>query len=130
MEPIEDFERKADHNLQNDLRKEASGILAWMVRGCLEYQGQGLNPPDTVKAATAAYRLDEDLIGTYISDSLLVSEDKVVRAEPLYRVYRYCGKDMGHHPMSGTRFGKEMKKRFQSDRDSKGVFYKGLKFKT
>ncbi|MGA9007292.1 MAG: hypothetical protein WB495_10500 [Xanthobacteraceae bacterium] len=36
-------------------RAERLGILAWMIAGCLEWQGRGLAPPAAVTRATAAY---------------------------------------------------------------------------
>jgi putative DNA primase/helicase len=34
-----------DKRLKDALRQELPGILAWLVRGCLAWQEQGLNPP-------------------------------------------------------------------------------------
>lgn len=61
-------ERQADHNLLDKLRDEAPGILAWLVRGCLEWQRIGLAPPDIVKVITQEYRQDEDDIRQFIAD--------------------------------------------------------------
>lgn len=60
VNPQKPNERKADLNLAEKLRNERPGILAWLVRGCLAWQKQGLNPPEIVKAATADYRDSED----------------------------------------------------------------------
>jgi putative DNA primase/helicase len=105
-------QKKADPELPSRLRAEACGILAWLVQGCLEWQRQGLNPPETVKVATQGYRQEEDLMGLFIEDRCEVSESATVKAGALYKTYQaWCG-DMGHKPMSGTAFGKEMKTRF------------------
>ncbi len=45
-------ERKQDKDLLSKLRGENSGILAWLVRGCLEWQKQGLNPPASASGRT------------------------------------------------------------------------------
>ena len=45
-------ERKQDKDLLSKLRGEYSGILAWLVRGCLEWQKQGLNVPASVIEST------------------------------------------------------------------------------
>jgi putative DNA primase/helicase len=37
-----------DKDLIDKLKAEASGILAWMVRGCLAWQKEGLRPPECV----------------------------------------------------------------------------------
>lgn len=60
--PKSDNEKQADHNLLEKLKAEAPGILAWLVRGCIAWQKEGLNQPDIVKAATREYQQEEDLI--------------------------------------------------------------------
>ena len=41
-------EAERDPDLPNKLRAEWPGILAWAVRGCLKWQGEGLAQPDAV----------------------------------------------------------------------------------
>ena len=45
-----------DPDLMRKLRNEYSGILAWMVRGCVDWLGEGLTEPEAVVLATEAYR--------------------------------------------------------------------------
>src|SRR5262249_22300760 len=54
-------EHQQDKQLAQKLRAELPGILAWMVRGCLEWQRDGLGLPAVVKAATEEYRSEEDM---------------------------------------------------------------------
>src|SRR5690606_27269542 len=49
-------ELQADSRLKDKLRPELAGIVAWLVRGCIEWQREGLGQPDEVTAATAEYR--------------------------------------------------------------------------
>ncbi len=67
-EPQDAGEMRRDEGLGEALREEAPGILAWLVRGCLEWQRQGLNPPAKVLAATEDYRRDEDLLALFVDD--------------------------------------------------------------
>ncbi len=130
-EPKGDFERQRDSDLLNKLKAKASGILAWIVRGSLEWGYQSLNPPKSVKAATADYRKDEDIIGHFISEKCVLVKDLVkevkaeVKAGELYKVYQKWCEEMGHNPMNGTRFGKEMKERFNWYKDQY-VYYTGV----
>lgn len=57
-----------DPDLTEKLRAEWSGILQWMIDGCLAWQRDGLNPPATVRDATAAYLAAEDAIATWMED--------------------------------------------------------------
>lgn len=118
-------ERQADPNLPDKLKDEAPGILAWLVRGCLEWQRQGLNSPEIVTAATKAYRREEDLIGHFIADRCVVEKNIQVKAGELYHEYKAWAESMGHKRMSGTRFGKEMKERFDSYKTNY-TFYTGI----
>jgi putative DNA primase/helicase len=60
---------KPDKRLFEALRGELPGILAWCVRGCLDWQAKGdLAPPAAVLQATAEYRSAEDVIGQFLDD--------------------------------------------------------------
>jgi putative DNA primase/helicase len=63
--------RKKDGELKKKLRAEKSGILAWLVRGCLKWQDPengGLQVPDSIRAAVEEIRKKEDYIGQFIDD--------------------------------------------------------------
>jgi len=57
-----------DEKLSDRLKPELPGILAWMIQGALEWQKQGLEPPEAVTSATAAYLEAEDAVPTWIDD--------------------------------------------------------------
>lgn len=57
-----------DKALPNKLHKEWSGILYWMVEGCLAWQAKGLLPPETVRAATSSYFENQDLFTQWIEE--------------------------------------------------------------
>ncbi|WP_256366345.1 phage/plasmid primase, P4 family [Methylosinus sp. Ce-a6] len=59
---------KADPELADKLKAEWPGILQWLVDGCLEWQRDGLRPPQAVLDATAAYLEAEDAIAAWIDD--------------------------------------------------------------
>ena len=122
-------EFKADPNLLDKLKSEAPGILAWLVRGCLEWQRQGLNPPEAVKSATANYRKDEDLIGQFISEGCVAMPHARVKAGELLEAYvKWCDEG-GLKPLSRNKFANQMLDRF--DRDDSGRFriYMGIGLK-
>ncbi|MGR9345027.1 phage/plasmid primase, P4 family [Rhizobium leguminosarum] len=55
-----------DETLTEKLRGEASGIMAWAIAGCLEWQRIGLSPPRAVTEATAHYLTAEDSVSEWI----------------------------------------------------------------
>ena len=48
-----------DAQLTEKLKAEWSGILAWMIEGCLAWQRYGLNSPIAVREATEQYMESE-----------------------------------------------------------------------
>jgi len=58
-----------DKKLPEKLRGELSGILAWVVEGCLEWQREGLQAPKEVRKATGQYRSEMDVIGAFCKTS-------------------------------------------------------------
>jgi len=61
---------KKDEHLDKKLRKEAAGILNWIVAGARRYIAEGFTPPAAVKASTDRYRRDEDVVSRFIDDAL------------------------------------------------------------
>ena len=60
---------RRDKHLQQKLMAERDGILAWAVQGCLAWQRDGLNPPDSVVSATDEYFEAEDAVGRWLEEN-------------------------------------------------------------
>jgi putative DNA primase/helicase len=127
-------QRKMDTNLPHKLEEEKSGILSWLVRGCLEYQRQGgLHPPDSVTEAKKEYREHEDIIGQFISLHCIKDKYTEVKSKDLYDHYMYwCKVNISaKYKMSTVKFADLLKKQGfeKKDDDSKGRFWIGLELK-
>lgn len=61
-------EEECDRTLKERLIGELSGVLTWTVKGCLEWQKQGLNPPPEVKQATGEYLDSQDIFSHFFED--------------------------------------------------------------
>ena len=127
-EPQKKNARKRDPFLKDRLLIESSGILAWLVRGFLSWQKDGLNPPNTVKKATQEYQEEEDIIGHFIKERCELDPDQKIQATPLYQSYKKWCEFGGHKPLTGTKFGMRMRNRFEKDYDGR-VYYKGITLK-
>ncbi len=89
------------------LREEASGVLAWIVRGYMAYAAEGLEPPEEVTTATAKYRREEDLAAEFIEECLDPHDDGEIFANDLYELFKVWFKDnYGKNPPSITSFGR------------------------
>jgi putative DNA primase/helicase len=63
-------ESEMDKHLGDKLKKEASGILAWFVRGCLQWQESGMTTPQVVMEATDDYRASQDTFADWLAYAL------------------------------------------------------------
>lgn len=119
-------EYQRDPAIRETLTAEAAGILAWLVRGCLAWQREGLNAPESVRAATASYREEEDEVGQFIAERCVIGARYEVRAGELFAEYDTWAKSYNLKAMTQTAFGKRLKKRFPSSPKSGYVTYKGI----
>ena len=62
----------AKEDLDATFRAEASGILRWLVDGCLDWQRHGLAEPEAVIREGLAYRQAEDIFSRFAGECGLV----------------------------------------------------------
>lgn len=99
--------QEADPTLLAVLKGEAPGILAWLVRGCLKWQAEGLEAPERVKVATNAYREESDPLGDYLAERCTLASEARISAGPLYLDYRDWAQENGEgNPLSRLAFSK------------------------
>jgi putative DNA primase/helicase len=118
-----------DRNMAGKLRAELPGILAWAVKGCMEYQREGLRPPPDVLAATDAYRADSDVLGAFITERCATGADEWITKDELFRNYVSWCEASGESSISKHRFGGRLSERdgIADDRDhNRGRFWRGI----
>jgi len=126
VENPKDGEKKRDRDIQDKLKAEAPGILAWLVRGYLAWKTEGLNPPESVKQATQEYQEDEDTLGQFFKDSCVIAKGAQVAANVIYKAYKDWCAENGLDPMTGTAFGRRLVRRFLKKRTGNGNTYFGI----
>jgi putative DNA primase/helicase len=105
-----DFEpTEVDTHLEDRLRKEAAGILAWVVEGSRDWYRHGLPASETVEAASAAYKSEEDRIEPFLEEATISTGQ--VRRATLYKAYRKWAESEGETPMSSQSFNSAMRER-------------------
>jgi putative DNA primase/helicase len=133
--PNERGEPKRDNSLKTRLLVELPGILAWAVRGCLEWQREGLADPPAVLAATEEYRDDSDVVGNFLEDccetlngiSGMSEEDVLIQgwsvtSSDLYRAYTTWCESEGEKPQTQRWFAPKLEERgFVSKRGTGGT---------
>jgi putative DNA primase/helicase len=103
------FLGREDKELDGKLEAELPGILAWAVRGCLEWQRDGLGLPPAVEQATREYRVDEDVLGTFIAERCIL-EDEIQPAELREAYDAFCS-EIGERQLTAAVFGKRLARR-------------------
>ena len=61
-----------DWQLEEKLKAEWSGILRWMIEGCLDWQVNGLVRPASVVMATEEYFAGQDMTGEWLANHCVV----------------------------------------------------------
>ncbi len=84
-----------DKTLPAKLKAEAPGVLAWMVRGCLSWQQQGLQTPAEVVEATDEYRGASDALGRFVGECLTFLPEAWTRSSELAGELDRWAKDNG-----------------------------------
>jgi len=68
--------RKKDPGLPGRLFDNLPWVLAWLVRGCLLWQRDGLTPPKRIKADIDQLRLSEDILGQFLETACDTSDSE------------------------------------------------------
>jgi putative DNA primase/helicase len=106
-----------DKKLPVALRHELSGILAWVVRGCLQWRREGLQAPDEVRKATGEYRAEMDVLAGFLAECCEVDTGHWEYAKDLYESYKRWCDENGERPEPQRKFGGRLGERgFGRDR--------------
>lgn len=109
---------EVNQSLATELAAEAPAILAWCVRGCLNWQQHGLPAPAIVTAATRAYEQDSDPLAAFLKEACELVATAEVGAREIFQHYDAWAdthglSKHGGERMSSTRFGLKMAERFE-----------------
>lgn len=117
---------RKDPDMEERLLAELPGILAWAIRGCLDWQKHGLGMAEAVKAATASYQAESDVLAGWIADCCVVHRNAKARASALYRSYGEWCEQSGEHPEPQRRWGMRLPERGFHRYSNDGVWYRGI----
>lgn len=115
-----------DKTLEEKLRAELPGILAWCVRGCVEWLANGMNYPPEVDAATAKYRAEQDVIASFLGECCIRRPDTKARAADIYDAYKAWCAANGEVAKTQRQFGAAMTDRGMERFTNNGTFYRGV----
>jgi putative DNA primase/helicase len=132
-------ERKRDPRIFQKMAAEASGILARLVGGCLDYLENNLSPPEKVLAYTQKQRDEFDDIGQFLHECCIIEEPpvsggdwktKIPVAELLAVCNWWCKKSLGNvYPFKPKGFTQALERKGISSFKSNIMHYRGVRVK-
>lgn len=120
------FLGREDHSLKDKLEAEASGILAWLVQGCLAWQREGLIDVADIAMATEQYRSEQDTVSQFFADRVGRFAGEKLRKTDAAGAYRAWCAANASEPVSAKAFGAGMAKQGVASDDT-GKFYVDVK---
>ncbi len=123
----DDGDHRKDPDMEAKLAAELPRIMAWGVRGCLDWQREGLRAPEAVKTATASYQQEQDVLAAWLADCCIVKRTADAKAADLYASYADWCQQSGEHPEPQRRWGMRLTERgFQRQKRMAGHFWLGI----
>jgi putative DNA primase/helicase len=103
-------------------------LLAWAVKGCLDWRARGgLDVPSTVWAATQAYREEMDPLRDFINDCCLIGPQFWAASSALMEQYVKWAHDNGiTHPIGPERLAQGLKARGVTKQGTRPRGWRGI----
>lgn len=111
MVPFTVKPKKIDTLLGDKLKAEYPGILAWMIRGALAWQEQGLAPPPVVREATEEYFKDSDPFARWLEEEATEDPEAFTTTAELYARWREWANLNGEHVRSARQLALALDRR-------------------
>lgn len=119
---------QCDPRLLEKLKAEGPGILNWALAGLRQWRKGGLQLPRRIRAATDAYREENDIIGEWLRDNCVTGGGHSARKDVLYGDYEAWAKANGFHPMTQKRLTRRLGERgYQLAPDRRTVLGVGIR---
>jgi len=122
-------EDERDPELPDRLKQSPAAVMTWVYQGWIDYQKQGLNPPDAVRARTLKYQQDSDVLARFLAERTM-SGHGFVKARELFTAWSdWCreNKEPAEAIGSEVKFAESMLARgFEKKKAAAGMVYRGL----
>jgi putative DNA primase/helicase len=115
-------------NFNRILQAEVSGILNWLIEGCMKWKSAGMkiDIPAAVVAATDSYASDEDQIGQFFSACVTKARGGYVTGKMMFDTYRQWCESSGYEPATLTAFGRRVQQAYVGKRSMGGMTYQNI----
>ena len=114
---------RRDVLLKDKLAAEMPGILNWCIAGARAWFADGLNPPESCKAATEAFRQGSDKLAEFLTEHVEADAEAYCTKADVFTAYqRWAGQQGITRPMSKRSLGFQLVNRgwqeFQSGHEN------------
>jgi DNA primase len=120
-------EDERDRDLPRKLRAEYAGILAWMVRGLLDWADNGFVEPPKVRDASADYKHDSDPLSNFLRLCTIPDAEARIQSSTLFETYQAWCKAAGEHEWKQNGFGRALKAKGLASKASNGMHWLGMR---
>ncbi len=114
IHPIPPEKRKRRDVVDDALKAEAEGILAWLVQGARIWYQQGLQLPEEVTGAVDSYRSEMDYIQQFFDECIIAGPSE--SRQSVYQAFTaWCRENGIKYVMSAASFGRRFSKKLVVD---------------
>ena len=117
-------------DLQNILATEhGPALLNWIIEGAVAYHRDGLQEPESVKAATAEYAHDQDTVTRFLEEACMIGgpHSILVKVSTVRDAYERWCTEAGEQPVTAKAFGIALGRAgVPSTRSKSARFYQGI----
>jgi len=103
-----------------------SGILNWLIEGYRILQADGLKEPGRVAAAIESYRMEIDIIGSFLRECTVIDVGNRLPLKVIYESFVSWTKSNGYMQMTKTDFSAELERRYKVKRGNVGMVVIGI----
>jgi len=113
------------------LKREAAGIMNWILEGYRMLCEEGLEPTDSMRKTVLQYRIEEDRVLRFINECCKRTESEIVGVTQLYTTYDAFMKNRGERRTDTLNMfsRKLLKHGFRKIRRSVGMYFEGIEIK-
>jgi DNA primase len=120
-------EHERDRDLPIKLRAEYEGILAWMVRGLIDWMEHGFVTPESVTLASADYKQDSDPLSSFLKTCTEPDPQGRVQSSHLYDTFCAWAKAAGETEWKQKGFSQALKAKGLASKASNGMHWLGMR---
>jgi len=118
---------KADTGLVDALKAELPGILAWAIKGCLDWQKKGLAPPSIVTKATDEYFAAQDSLAEWLGERCERQRAFDTSTRTLFTDWKTWATVRGEDAGTEKRFSDAMQRYAAKKKTNRGMVFEGLR---